>query len=135
LYRRVFWGITIMAAGLSSALLGARQDAATDGGRRLFSTYCASCHGRSGRGDGLLADALRMPPPNLTELSQRNGGVFPSARARRIIDGRDVGSHGSPDMPVWGDAFRRREGLNDAEVKARIESIIRYLDSIQHRTG
>ena len=128
-------GIVILAAGLSLALVGAGLDVADGNGRQLFATYCASCHGASGRGDGPLALALRKPPANLTELSKGNGGVFPSARARLIIDGRDVGSHGNPDMPVWGDAFQRRDGLDEAAVKARIEAIIRYLDSIQQRTG
>jgi hypothetical protein len=53
-----------------------------------------------------------------------------------VIDGRDVGSHGNPDMPVWGDAFRvSRGGLSEPGVKARIDAIVRFLDSIQERTA
>jgi hypothetical protein len=61
-------------------------------------------------------------------------GVFPSERVKRIIDGRDVPSHGSRDMPVWGDAFRTtRDGLSPESVEARIEAIVRYLRAIQQR--
>ena len=99
--------------------------------RRRFGP-AASCHGASGRGDGPVADQLRRTPPDLTKYSARNGGVFPSARLERIIDGRDVPSHGDPAMPVWGDAFRRtREGLSDDDVRTRIAAIVRYLEGIQ----
>jgi hypothetical protein len=62
--------------------------------------------------------------------------VFPTAKLRRVIDGRDVGSHGNPEMPVWGDAFRiSRGGFSEVGVKARIDAIVRFLESIQERTA
>ena len=82
------------------------------------------------------APTTQLPrlPPSLTSFAVRNGGVFPSERVRRIIDGRDVAAHGSFEMPVWGDAFKRtREGLSEAASAARIDAIVRYLDSIQER--
>lgn len=39
---------------------------------------------------------------DVTTYAARNGGVCPSERLRRIIDGRDVPAHGEPEMPVWG---------------------------------
>jgi mono/diheme cytochrome c family protein len=106
----------------------------TSAGAGLFRTYCASCHGSDARGGGALADQMRKIPPDLTTFAARNGGVFPSERVRRIIDGRDVASHGDREMPVWGDAFTRtRGGLGEAAVKERIDAIVRYLDAIQER--
>lgn len=105
-----------------------------DTGSRLFRTYCASCHGASGLGNGPLADHLRRMPPDLTQFTKRNGGVFPSEKVYRIIDGRDVPSHGDREMPVWGDVFRETPGgFSAAVVKARIEAIVRYLEGIQQR--
>jgi hypothetical protein len=102
----------------------------------MYLTYCASCHGMSGRGDGPVAEFLRVRPANLTRFAAENGGVFPRAKLQRVIDGRDVGSHGNPDMPVWGDAFRvSRGGLSEPGVNARIDAIVRFLDSIQERTA
>jgi mono/diheme cytochrome c family protein len=107
-----------------------------DEGARLFATYCATCHGTSGRGDGPLAAQLRRVPPDLTRFTARNGDVFPSERVHRIIDGRDVASHGNRDMPVWGDVFSRsRDRLTDEAVKARIEAIVRHLQAIQRRAA
>src|SRR5262245_34817487 len=104
-------------------------------GRGLFITNCASCHGSDGRGGGPVADSLRSRPPSLTEFAVRNHGVFPAERLHRIIDGKDqsVRAHGSFEMPVWGDAFRKREGLTDEAVRARINAIVRFLSSIQER--
>jgi mono/diheme cytochrome c family protein len=107
-----------------------------DPGARLFRTHCATCHGATGRGNGPLAEHLRRMPPDLTKLSAGNGGVFPSERVARIIDGRDVPSHGDREMPVWGDAFSRsREGGTAEAAKARIDAIVRYLQGIQERAA
>ena len=76
--------------------------AAGDPGSQLFRTYCASCHGEDARGTGAKADRLNHIPPDLTQFTRRNGGVFPRERLRRIVDGRDVDSHGNREMPGWG---------------------------------
>ncbi len=102
-------------------------------GDALFKTYCGSCHGKSAKGDGPLADSLRFRPADLTLIAKRNGGKFDSDKAYRTIDGRDtIKGHGGTDMPVWGDAFKRSdEGYSEKAVKARIQSIVDYLKSIQ----
>jgi mono/diheme cytochrome c family protein len=103
-------------------------------GAALFRTHCATCHGATARGNGPLADSLRRMPPDLTKYTTRNGGVFPSERLSQIIDGRGVVSHGDREMPVWGNAFRSsRDGLTAAGAKARIDAVVRYLESIQER--
>lgn len=105
-----------------------------DPGAKLFATYCASCHGKNGRGDGPVSAELRRMPPDLTRFAARNGGVFPRDRVYRIIDGREVRAHGDRTMPVWGDAFSRtREELSDADVRQRLDAIVRYLEAIQQR--
>lgn len=105
-----------------------------DAGAQAFRTYCASCHGTSGRGNGPMAEQLRRAAPDLTKFTTRNGGVFPGERLARIIDGRDVPAHGDRDMPVWGDAFRLSPyGLSAEAIKARIAAIVRYLQAIQER--
>jgi hypothetical protein len=77
---------------------------------------------------------MRHPPTNLTEIARKNGGMFPTTRVRRIIEGRDVESHGDRDMPVWGDAFKTtRDGRSRETADARIAAIVLHLESIQHR--
>jgi mono/diheme cytochrome c family protein len=105
-------------------------------GKDLYKTYCASCHGTTGLGNGPVAEALKKPPANLTLFSLSNGGVFPAAKLRRIIDGREVIAHGTPDMPVWGAVFKvPGRGVTEADVRARIDAIVAYIESIQMRRG
>ena len=127
-------GVLIGAAGGRVEALQAPPAPPPDMGAQLFRTYCASCHGLTAHGDGPMAGRLRYAPPNLTNYSERNRGVFPSERVFRIIDGRDVLSHGDHEMPVWGDAFRSEpDGLTADQVKARIDAIVGYLRAIQQR--
>ena len=101
-------------------------------GRSLFTFYCASCHGRDARGRGPMAGALKIAPPDLTLLSRKYGGVFPSAILISLLRDGDqswVISHGSPEMPVWGPVLQRSTDRELAEV--RLQSLVSYLRSIQ----
>jgi len=102
-------------------------------GKAVYKTYCAVCHGAEARGNGPLAESLRHAPPDLTTLAKRNAGKFDDARVHRMIDGRDpVKGHGGPDMPIWGDAFKRSsEGYSEKAVKERIAALVDHLKSIQ----
>jgi mono/diheme cytochrome c family protein len=109
----------------------------TTPGAEVFRTYCASCHGTSARGDGPLAASMTHKPANLTEVAKRNGGQYPSELVFKTIDGRQkVRGHGGPDMPVWGDAFEKSREAGDQErVKAVIQSLVDYIESIQLRVS
>ena len=124
----------LLVPGLVTPAAAQEYIQATPGGE-VFRTYCASCHGATARGDGPLASAMNRKPANLTEIAKRNGGQFPSELVFKTIDGRQpVRGHGGPDMPVWGDVFKRSRDAGDAErVKAVIQSLVQYLDSIQLR--
>ena len=131
-------GAAMLAAMLLAPLSAAAQDAPmkqTTTGGAVFSTYCASCHGPTARGDGPLAASMRRKPPNLTELAKRNGGEFPADLVFRTIDGsQKVRGHGGPDMPEWGEAFAKSREAGDAErVKKVIQSLVDYLAAIQVR--
>lgn len=104
-------------------------------GRDLYEFYCASCHGRDGKGGGPVTPALKTQPPDITTLTIHNGGVFPRARIEAIVTGRadaPVAAHGSREMPVWGPIFR---GLDRDETvnRLRIANILDHLESIQVR--
>jgi mono/diheme cytochrome c family protein len=101
-------------------------------GEDSFMFYCASCHGPSGRGDGPVARTLKTPPPDLTTLTRRHGGMFPRADVTSFVTGVSdkLPTHGPGDMPVWGPIFRALDP-SDARVKIRIENIVGYIESIQ----
>lgn len=108
-------------------------------GKTVYRVYCASCHGLEARGDGKLAEYLTIKPSDLTRISARNDGTFPSERMARIVDGREtVPGHSTAEMPVWGDAFQKADALEEeppevreAEVQRKIESLLAFLRSIQ----
>ncbi len=102
-------------------------------GKDLFEFYCASCHGRDGKGKGRVAPALKVPPPDLTKLTQQNGGAFPAARVERVLKGDEQLSppaHGASDMPVWGPIFKGLDNRNEIN-QQRIENLVKYIESIQ----
>ena len=104
-------------------------------GKSVFTTYCASCHGESGRGNGAVAIFLRRRPADLTQIAIRNKGTFPADRVSAMIDGRQVVKvHGDSQMPVWGDAFAKSATDSDERaIKAKIDALVEYLESIQER--
>ncbi|NNE24778.1 MAG: cytochrome C [Rhizobiales bacterium] len=112
-------------------------------GKADFMTYCATCHGRKGVGDGPVANQLITNPADLTQLKSGNGGTFPEDRVHMAIDGRKtVLSHGTRDMPVWGNWFKFVARASDptkvddetAEIIAalRVQGLIEYLKTIQN---
>ena len=104
------------------------------GGAEIFRHYCASCHGVDGRGHGPASVALKHGAPDLTRITQRNGGTFPFQRVKEIIAGKDPGplAHGSREMPVWGPIFHEVESDMDLG-EVRLDAVTKTLDSMQQK--
>lgn len=126
--------LTVLAV---SVIPFAHPTFADEAGAQLFGDYCAACHGASGKGDGDMADVIKVQSPNLTLLSKNNDGSFPMLRVLHTIDGRTgLRAHGSV-MPIFGKTFS--EGSDDtgyAEIlvtRGRVLSLAMYLESIQEK--
>lgn len=70
-------------------------------GAEDFATYCAACHGSSGKADGPGAAGLDQLPVDLTQLSARDGGEFPGTRVMAKIWGY-TGRDSASAMPQFG---------------------------------
>lgn len=123
----------LMTLGLMSGTSFAQSG--FDFGKTEYMASCASCHGVSAKGDGAVAGYLVKAPADLTTMTKRNGGVFPSQFAREVIDGRSApttGPHGVREMPIWGQIYRSEDTQPaDLHARNRINSLLDYLVRIQ----
>jgi mono/diheme cytochrome c family protein len=85
-----------------------KEDA--DAGKALYSKHCASCHGKTGLGDGPKASELKTEPGDLSKdlASQSDGALF-----YKITEGRD-------DMPKF-------KGKIDDEERWQVVTFVRTL--------
>ena len=102
-------------------------------GKEMFQSYCASCHGATGKGNGPAAKALKTPPPDLTKLAARNKGQFPEMKVLGAINaGPGVPAHGTAEMPVWGPAFVEvTQAATEAEVQLKIYNLTEFVKTLQ----
>src|SRR4030095_13574761 len=139
--------VLLLVAGTLEGFIGfasAQQMEVIVGGELEYQRNCAVCHGTEGRGDGIMRRYLTLPPANLRQLAKNNGGKFPFWEVYRKpfwevyrkIDGQtEVRTHGTREMPIWGDRFRAEAGSDGksavTQAAGRILSLTFYLEHIQ----
>ncbi|HTR24900.1 MAG TPA: cytochrome c [Terriglobales bacterium] len=103
-------------------------------GVEMYKSYCAVCHGLDGKGNGPAAPALKVPPTDLTTMSAKNGGKYPSMRVASILRGEEaLAAHGTKDMPIWGNLFWNLSSGHEGEVQQRISNLNKYLETQQKK--
>lgn len=132
---KILEAVPLIAILLGSAVTARAQTIALPiDGAKLFSQYCASCHGAQATGNGPMAGALKTKAPDLTQVARRNGGVFPLDRVQAVISGdKPTGlSHGTREMPVWGPVFSA--DISDRDYgKLRVYNVAKYLEGLQKK--
>jgi len=139
--RRIAGGLIVCGSILICSLSRAQQEAQQPEttrlidsiqGPALFAAYCAVCHGKDGKGDGPMAKALKVGPPDLTRLAARSGGKFPMSRVQKIIASKEPvpAGHGTREMPVWGPIFSQIAWDQDLG-QIRVYNLTQYLEKIQ----
>ncbi|MGZ8424223.1 MAG: c-type cytochrome [Candidatus Binatia bacterium] len=76
-------------------------------GRKLYASYCSTCHGEKGKGDGMAARSLPAKPADHT-----NGAIMNQMSDKFLVDviakgGSAVGK--SSFMPSWGSALDEKQ--------------------------
>ena len=126
-------GVAFTAYASAQSKTGANLAA----GKELFHQHCSSCHGNDGKGLGSMYDpnsadkSRRVPPADLTVLSQQNAGKFPEDRVKEAIyNKKAIPGHGTPDMPAWGNVFYNQKS-NQKGLEARVRDLTAYIESLQ----
>jgi mono/diheme cytochrome c family protein len=119
-----------------------QQRTPVDLGKVEYEANCATCHGLKAKGDGPTKPFLTRIVPDLSILAKNNNGILPFAAMYDVIVGeKEVGSHGSRDMPVWGREYRIQAAERyletqydpEAYVRARVLAIIEYINRLQEK--
>ena len=108
------------------------QQSDPSSGKAMFTSYCAACHGPSGKGDGPAASEMKTAPTDLTQLAKKNDGKFPTDHVRSILEfGAKAPAHGSSDMPVWGTLLHALDQNDPVKTNLRIQNLVDYIKSLQ----
>jgi len=103
-------------------------------GQEMFNSYCAVCHGNNAKGNGPALAALKVPPPDLTLLSQHHGGTYPAIYVERVLrfGAENFPAHGTKHMPIWGPLLGLTSGgTNAPQTAQRIYDLNQYIESLQ----
>jgi len=116
-------GLFCAAFETSAETLGAFE------GRRLFVSYCQLCHGPGGKGDGPLAQRMKLRPADLTTtVRSRSDTILKkiiSGEGPQTITGRDRHNLVTDAMPDWAGVF------TEDEIGSLI-AYLRYLSTSKH---
>ena len=114
--KKSFWILTLL--GLLLGNIDPLWAQNPSEGKKLYLTYCSSCHGETGKGDGPAAQSLPVKPADHT-----SGAVMNQLTDKFLMEiiskgGSAVGK--SPMMPAWGGALKQNQ----------VQDVVAYLRSI-----
>ena len=87
-------------------------------GQKLYMTYCSSCHGDKGRGDGAAGKALPVKPADHTDGKLINS--FSDEFLINIISKGGAAVGKSSFMPAWGGVLKDKQ----------LQDLLAYIRSI-----
>lgn len=123
--------LSVAAVLALSACVGETE---TQPGREIYKSYCVTCHGSSGQGNGPLAQDLPVRPADLTRLAVRNEGAFPYSGVMARVYGYPGQFH---VMPEFGPVLEgptvmwRDETGGVVETPRALLDLARYLETLQ----
>jgi mono/diheme cytochrome c family protein len=109
-------GLAFFVIVLAGAASVYGQDQAE--GKKLYSTYCSSCHGETGKGDGPAAASLPVKPVNHTDGAVMN--QLSDKFLTEIISKGGTAVGKSALMPGWGSQIKDKQ----------LRDVIAYIRSI-----
>ncbi len=102
--KRLF-GVLVGVGILTGAGSSWAQNAAE--GKKLYTSYCSTCHGETGKGDGMAAASLPAKPADHT-----NGAVMNQLSDKFLLEIISKGGSAagkSTFMPSWGGSLNEKQ--------------------------
>ena len=87
-------------------------------GRKLYGSYCATCHGDKGKGDGVAAGSLPVKPKDHTDGATMNPMTDQFLADVITKGGGAMGK--SAFMPAWGSSINEKQ----------VRDIVAYIRSL-----
>jgi len=104
-------------------------------GQEEYTAYCAGCHGQDGRGKGRSSAYCTVAPANLTQLAQRNSGVYPLERVCDVLRrGTGRPPRGQGYMPVWEPLLKSMNSDPPGVTEMRIQNLAAYVKILQEES-
>ncbi len=107
--------------GFTSSLFAQSPKGDAKAGKAKYDLFCATCHGATGKGDGVAAAALNPKPRNFQDAASM--GKKSDADLSKVIKQGGAAAGLSPIMPPWGSS------LSDQEVA----NVIAYIRSLSKK--
>ena len=102
-------------------LLGVPVGAAADEAAQNYASFCASCHGPKGKGDGVSGAALPVKPTSFADPKFWKGKT--DAALKKVIKEGGAANGMSATMAPWGGI------LNDDQ----IDAMVAYLKTLKKK--
>lgn len=129
-------GAAMMVLVTGGLLVACAPEPMPSPGAQAYQDYCAICHGTRALGDGPVAPELEVPPPDLTLIASRNGGVFPLRAVADTVYGY-AGKHEADLMPEFSPlldgpdvAVPGPDGTEEV-MPVRLAEVVTYLQGLQ----
>ena len=100
---------TVLLLAVTSSVEG-QVERNLKAGKLKYHTYCVSCHGISGKGDGPATTSLNPKPRDITNGDHMN--TLSDKYIFDIIKGGGASVKKSPLMPAWSGALNDKEICN-----------------------
>jgi mono/diheme cytochrome c family protein len=100
------WFGVLVAVGILTGAGSSWAQNATEG-KKLYTSYCSTCHGETGKGDGTAAASLPAKPADHT-----NGAVMNQLSDKFLLEiiSKGGGAAGkSTFMPSWGGSLNEKQ--------------------------
>jgi mono/diheme cytochrome c family protein len=101
-------------------------------GQERYSTFCAGCHGPDGRGKGHSSRYCTVPPADLTQLAQKNNGIYPAEWVLQVLrHGTGQPPKGRGYMPIWEPLLKSMKNPANASTEVQIRNLTEYVKTLQ----